>query len=374
MNSIQKRSKNHGYEQIVYLLEGSGSLGAYQSGISIGLHEAGFVPNWIIATSIGAIHAAIIAGNDPAQRVDALKKFWQGRTSPSFPLASIFDNPILRNWYNFWNSQWSLFFGQSNFFTPQIVNPWLVPFASQDKISFYDTATLRKTLEELVDFDRINSKLNGIRLNLGAVRIDSGDLVVFDTREQKIGPEHVMASAALPPGFPAVEIEGKMYWSGSGTSNAPLSILLKKKVSEKLLCFMVHLSEPTDLNPTSMDDVLRIHKNTLHSNHYREIVLNHYIIQRLRHAIYTLSNKIPQDSLDQKTRALMRTGRPISLNLVRFNYSGQPTGSCSKNYEFSPLSINEHMEAGYNDLINSFKDPSWLEPKLDDVGMVMHEF
>lgn len=361
-----------GYDQIVYLLQGNGARGAYQTGAYMGLHEVGFTPDWVIGTSVGAIHAAIIVGNEPQHRVDALKKFWETITSPQPSIPYLADNPLLSGWYNFWSSQWSLFFGQSRLFAPHVPNPWFSTGNTSAKFGFYDTNSLRKTLEQLIDFKRINS--NEIRLTLGAVQTDNGQFVHFDNSEQNINIEHVMASAALPPGFPAVEIEGKTYWDGGTSSNTPLSILLKEKVTHKSLCFMMHLFEPLDLQPTSLNEMLKLRQEIAYSGHYREIIRNYYIIQKLRHAIKILGNKIPVNKHDKKTKALIKLGTPTLLNLVRFHYQTSPADLATKDNEFSAQSITKHIQIGYQDLMKAFENTAWLNPQFDDKGIVMHEF
>src|SRR6266704_4456031 len=229
--------------QRVLVLQGGGALGSYQAGAYQALCHFDFEPEWIAGISIGAINAAIIAGNEREKRIDRLKEFWNMVSSP------VSWNPVTpgdraRSLFNETSAALIATFGVPGFFTPRIPPAPLWPPGSPQSQSYYDTAPLKKTLERLVDFDRINDLKT--RLSVGAVSVTSGNFKYFDNFEfrklgKKIGPEHIMASGALPPGFPSIVIEGEHYWDGGIASNTPLDYVLDAEVKNDLLIFQVDL-------------------------------------------------------------------------------------------------------------------------------------
>ena len=225
------------------LLQGGGALGAYQAGVYEALAEHGIEPTWIAGISIGAINSAIIAGNPAGERVAKLREFWESVTTgsaiwggwlPHTPLAV-----SLRAAVNQLSAGEVLARGVPGFFSPRLLPPPLQPSGTPGATSWYDTGTLRKTLEHLVDFDRINRR--EMRLSIGAVNVRTGNFAYFDNASDRIGPEHVMASGALPPGFPAVEIDGEHYWDGGMVSNTPLDWVLSAPSELDTLVFQVDL-------------------------------------------------------------------------------------------------------------------------------------
>jgi NTE family protein len=218
--------KTGGDARRVLVLQGGGALGSYQGGVYEGLAEADFRPDWIAGISIGAINAAIIAGNAPENRLARLREFWE-TASATVPFTLPLPDSTVRTVFNEAAAAWTAAVGVAGFFRPRLPPAMFYPPGSPEALSYYDTAPLRATLERLVDFDRINAK--EVRLSLGAVNVRSGQLVYFDNKHQTIGPEHVMASGALPPGFPPIEIEGEHYWDGGVVSNTPLQYVMQNE-------------------------------------------------------------------------------------------------------------------------------------------------
>jgi NTE family protein len=204
------------FEVVALVLQGGGALGAYQASAYEALSEAGIHPNWIAGMSIGAINAAIIAGNPPNSRVERLREFWMRVTAhgPWFGAAcmGLARGDVMRQLLNQMSAGFAMASGASGLFAAQPILPWLHPAGTINATSFYDTRVLKSTLERLVDFDRLNT--GEVRFSVGAVNVTTGNFVYFDTRSHTIGPEHVMASGALPPGLPAIEIEDEHYWDG----------------------------------------------------------------------------------------------------------------------------------------------------------------
>lgn len=357
------------YHKIVYLFQGGGALGAYQAGVFEGLSACNRPPDWMIGTSVGAINAAIIAGNHPENRVAKLKEFWGTVSSPLSNFIMPTDNDAIRKWVNLWYTHWTIIYGQPGFFKPRLTNPWLDTKSSPDKISFYDTAELKKTIERLVDFEIINQRK--VRLTLGCVRLEDDELVYFDNKHHDIGSEHIMASAALPPGFPAVKIEGKYYWDGGISSNTPLSVVLADLAPEKLLCFIVNLFSSREELPKSMLDVLKRRKDIEFAGRYESMLAAFCELNHLKHTIHELRK-------GKETPSLLNKSNPMThfsaLNLVKFHYRDRTFDLWSKDFEFSRQSIQEHYQMGYNNVQNALKNPSWLDVIPDNASIVRHNF
>ena len=208
------------FKSVALVLQGGGALGAYQAGVYEALAEAGIDPDWVAGVSIGAINAALIAGNPPEARVDKLRAFWDGVTTNPHQdwtaqvLASLAEGDAARQILNQTSALSALIAGAPGFFGLRFPPPLFQQAGAIHATSFYDTSDLATTLERLIDFERINA--GATRLSVGAVNVRTGNFVYFDTATHRIEPRHIMASGALPPGFPAVEIEGE-HCSGRRT-------------------------------------------------------------------------------------------------------------------------------------------------------------
>ena len=241
------------YDVVALVLQGGGALGAYQAGVYEGLHEAGIRPNWLAGISIGALNAAIIAGSPEDERVERLRTFWETICAApvEWPAGEGLANAMpyafdFNSLHNTMAAMRALFQGQPGFFKPRFPSPMWSPFSGDAATSFYDTSPLHRTLEKLVDFDRLNS--GEVRVSVGAVNVRTGNLTYFDTAERELGPRHFMASGALPPGFPSVEIEGEHYWDGGVVSNTPLSRVLSGEARDTLT-FQVDLDHLHQSDP-----------------------------------------------------------------------------------------------------------------------------
>jgi NTE family protein len=254
------------FESVALVLQGGGALGAYQGGVYEALAETHIHPDWIAGISIGAINAAIIAGNAPESRVDRLREFWTQATS-SAPWHWPSPGDQTRNLVNQMNANFALACGASGFFCARPVTPWLQPGGTLEATSFYDTKALKRTLERLVDFDRLNAGMT--RFSAGAVNVRTGNFVYFDNTTHTIGPEHVMASGALPPGFPAVEIEGEQYWDGGLVSNTPLQWMTETAPRRDTLAFQVDLWSARGDFPRNVLDVTTREKEIRYSSRTR---------------------------------------------------------------------------------------------------------
>ena len=273
--------------QVALLLQGGGALGAYQAGVFEGLATHGYEPDWVAGISIGSINAAIIAGNAPEHRVERLRSFWEGITMPT----AVWPDLPFGAWQQAvrdGGALTALLFGQPGFFRPNLLQWWRT---GQPPTSFYETDDLRATLERLVDFDRINA--GPMRLSVGAVNVRTGNMIYFDTAQQRIGPEHVMASGALPPGFPAVEIDGEAYWDGGLVSNTPLQYVLDWLPRRSTLSFQVDLFPAQGPMPTTIDAVEERRKDVTYSSRTRMGVHAFSDMHSLRRHIARLLERLP---------------------------------------------------------------------------------
>jgi NTE family protein len=371
---IPKKKKKLTNRVIACSFQGGGALGAYQLGLLRALDEAGYYPDWFVGTSIGAINAAIAAGNPPQVRVEKMQQFWDTISTPQiFPTLIAFDDPLNRKIDHLLSSQTSLFLGQPGFFRPRFPPPELGWHDSADSLSYYDTSPLRGTLEQFVDFDRINNK-NTTRLSLGAVEVSSGQIEYFDSEKQKISPEHIMASAALPPGFPAVEVEGKLYWDGGISSNSPATYVLSHRCPKDLLCFAIHLFDSYGLNPTNLDEILQRKKDIEFSSRMAKVIQLYQEIYALKNSIHLLAKHIPKEQrLIPEVKLSISKGKDSSIALVRFLYETDRTELSSKDYEFSKKTIAERIAHGYRDGKKAIKKSPWLKPVPQTVGIAVYD-
>jgi NTE family protein len=371
-DTASEASSRLAFEYIALLLQGGGALGAYQAGVYEALAERDLHPNWIAGISIGAINGALIAGNAPEARVDKLRAFWERVTAKPwwdwsdhlFPAKG----DVARQWLNQISSNIALMGGASGFFTPRSLAPWLHPPGSIEATSAYDTNGLKATLDQLVDFDRINS--DRMRLSVGAVNVRSGNFVYFDTATRMIGPEHIMASAALPPGFPAVEIEGEHYWDGGLVSNTPLQWLVDSRPHLDTLTFQVDLWSARGELPRTLAEVSTRQKEIQYSSRTRAGTDNIRHIQRLRRAMADLLDKLPEDLRNGPEAQLLRSvGDHKAYNIVHLIYRTRNYEGHSKDYDFSRASMREHWRAGYHDTSRTLRHAEVLERPANHEGV-----
>src|SRR5438128_4614396 len=362
--------------QRVLVLQGGGALGSYQAGAFQALCRSGFEPEWIAGISIGAINAAIIAGNGPETRVDRLKEFWEMVSSPVPWHPVTLGNPG-RSLYNEASAALIAAFGVPGFFRPRVPPAPLWPRGSPQSQSYYDTAPLKKTLERLVDFDRINDLKT--RLSVGAVGVSSGNFRYFDNFEfrklgKKIGPEHIMASGALPPGFPSVEIEGEHYWDGGIASNTPLDHVLGEESNRDLLIFQVDLFSARGDLPATLLEAAEREKDIRFSSRTRMNTDMNRQIHNARMAVRDLIGKLP-DSLknDPSVEYLREAAKENTVTVVHLIYRSKNHESNSKDYDFSHIGVVEHWNAGARDVHMSMRHKDWLERPQSGETMVTYD-
>jgi NTE family protein len=358
------------FGHIHLLLQGGGALGAYQGGVYEALAEADLHPDWVAGISIGSINGAIIAGNPPDQRVAKLKAFWEGVTTQPFDLvggnfgALLGDGDVARGLLNQMSAGVALLAGACGFFEPRVPSPWLQPLGSSGATSYFDTRQLKATLEGLVDFDRINSAHDKPRLSVGAVNVRSGNLIYFDSTTHVIRPEHVMASGALPPGFPAIEIEGEAYWDGGLVSNTPLQWVAMTQNPPDSLVFQVDLWSARGQLPRNLAEVATRQKEIQYSSRTRAFTDYFKDITRLRNIAAELLAVLPEDlKQDERARLLGAALERHAANIVQLIYRPKGYEGDSKDYEFSRRSMEEHWQAGYYDAVHTLRHPEiFLRP------------
>jgi NTE family protein len=362
--------------QPVLVLQGGGALGSYQAGAYQALCHHDFEPEWVAGISIGAINAAIIAGNPPEQRVERLKEFWQLVSSP-VTWSPVTPGDRARSLFNETSAALIATFGVPGFFTPRLPPAPLWPQGSQQSQSYYDTAPLKKTLERLVDFDRINDLKT--RLSIGAVSVTTGNFKYFDNFEfkklgKKIGPEHIMASGALPPGFPSVVIEGEHFWDGGIASNTPLDYVLDAEISRDLLIFQVDLFSARGPLPVSLLDAAEREKDIRFSSRTRMNTDKIKQLHNARKALRELIGKLP-DYLknDPSVELLCDAAKESTVTVVHLIYRSKNYESSSKDYDFSRVGMVEHWSAGVRDVHLSMRHEDWLERPQSDETMVTYD-
>jgi NTE family protein len=354
------------FDCIALLLQGGGALGAYQAGVYEALAEAGLQPDWVAGISIGAINAALIAGNPPQERVAKLRQFWEevslvgGMGCGDSWFAPLLRGDATRTALNQISALQAATFGAPSFFAPRLPGPWFHPPGSQEATSLYDTSPLLTTLERLVDFDRLNN--DGMRLSVGAVNVRSGNFSYFDTTTHKIGPHHVMASGALPPGFPAVEIEGEFYWDGGLVSNTPLSWVVNNELRQDTLAFQVDLWNARGTFPRDLAEVMMRQKEIQYSSRTRANTDQFKRMQRLRCALGSLLSQLPPALRESDEAKLLSTVASHKVyNIVHLIYRTAKYEGHSKDYEFSRQSMEDHWRAGYYDAVRTLRHPEVLQ-------------
>jgi NTE family protein len=363
------------FECVALLLQGGGALGAYQGGVYEALAEANIHPDWIAGISIGAINAAILAGNPPNSRIDRLREFWTQVTTSATcdwsgnPFFGSVRSDGARNLLNQMSANFAVTWGAPGLFSARGLMPWLQPGGTQEATSFYDTSDLRHTLERLVDFDRLNAGTT--RFSAGAVNVRTGNFVCFDTHTHTIRPEHVMASGALPPGFPAVEIDGEHYWDGGLVSNTPLRWVIESDPRRQdTLAFQVDLWSAQGQLPRNMAEVATRYKEIQFSSRTRASTDQFKSVHRVQRALAALLDRLPADlEEDDDLKLLKSVASDKVYNIIHLIYRARNYEGQSKDYEFSRQSMQEHWRAGYHDTIRMLRHPEVLARPTSSDGV-----
>jgi NTE family protein len=356
--------------QIVLVLQGGGALGAFQAGVYVALHEAGVDPHWVVGTSIGAINGALIAGNPPERRLEKLHAFWDGIEHRS-PWYSALTYPGFNGHNNNLNA---LTFGVRGFFQPSPTS-WLGPHAvvGIERAAWYDTSPLRETLGALVDFDYLNA--GPTRLTVGAVNARTGAMRYFDSRDEPVRLEHVMASGALPPAFPAVRIDGEPYWDGGIYSNTPAEVVFDDHPRRDSVIFAVHLWSPEGSEPGTIWDVAGRQKEIQYASRARSHARKLQQTHRLRHVIRELARRLPRDVAEEpEIKALTAWGCGTTMQIVRLLAPRLDREDHTKDIDFTRAGMRARFSAGYAQGRRAIEAGAWQQPVDPVEGVAIHEY
>jgi len=364
--SLHDELRSHG--QQVLVLQGGGALGAYQVGVYQALHEAGVEPDWVIGTSIGAINAGIIAGSKPAERMDRLREFWRrvehGHVF-EWALPTELSN-LWRNWTTIWNGLPALFTPNSAAFTSPHAH------LGPEGAGYYSVEPMRRTLADLIDFDEVNG--GDVRLTVGASRVTSSEMHYFDSRDMPLGLDHIMASGALPPAFPAVRIDGELYWDGGILSNTPVEVVFDDNPRRNSMVYAVHIWNPHGSEPETIWEVMNRQKDVQYSSRSGSHIKRQRQLHRLRHVITELSALVPDDMRRNTDVAkLAAYGCPTRMHVIRLLAPRLDCEDHSKDIDFSPSGIRARWEAGYSDTMRTLEAAPWRAETDPLEGFVLHE-
>ncbi len=328
---------------VALVLQGGGALGSYQAGVIEGLASSGIEIDWVSGISIGAVNAAIFAGNPPERRVEKLTAFWDTVTSalPSFP---IFPNDRVREFLHEWSAGTVLTGGVPGFFTPRLIPPTLAIPGTPEALSFYDSHALKATLDGLIDWDLLNA--GPVRLSVGAVDVENGNFAYFDTTETRIDARHIMASGALPPGLPPIEIDGRWWWDGGLVSNTPLTHVLDHQQGA-LLAFQIDLFPAASEHPRTIMGVMAREKEIRFSSRTRQVSDQMMRVRKDRELARRVLAKLPADLQDDPdVVALTARSHEDPVNLVHLIHRANAWEGGSRDFEFSARTMREHWSAG----------------------------
>jgi NTE family protein len=345
------------YDHTILVLQGGGALGAYQAGVYEGLAEVGGSLDWVAGVSIGAINAALIAGNPPERRVERLREFWD-RVSAQMPFVPPAAMDSMRPMLNRMATASAFALGVPGFFSPRMVPPFLALDGSIGALSFYDTQPLKATLEELVDFELINR--NAVRLSLGAVDLRTGNSVYFDSNKMTLGADHVLASGALPPGFPPVQIDGELYWDGGIVSNTPLWYVLDADSKMNALIFQVDVFSGAGQAPKNLAEVQERAKDIQYASKTRFNSSRVKDVESLRGSLRRVLDKLPEAlRADPDVQRLAAVSKPRAIALVHFINRHDTRSASFKDCEFSRATVTDLWQGGLADVRHSIADPQW---------------
>jgi NTE family protein len=358
-------------ETCVLVLQGGGALGSYQAGVYEGLCADGHTPDWVAGISIGAINAALIVGNPPELRAERLRSFWE-KVSSAVQGEPLIPGEQARAWFNEASAALIAGVGVPGFFTPRWPPALFYPPGAPEALSYYDTAALKGTLEALVDFDRINARQT--RLSVGAVNVRTGNFVYFDNLRDRFGPEHIMASGALPPGLPPVEIDGEHYWDGGLVSNTPLEYVLDQGREEDLRIFQVDLFSARGPLPRTLLEAAEREKDIRYSSRTRLNTDTEMRVRKAKAAFRRLAEKLPPElRQDPDAAFLSEVTQENSVTIMQVIYRRKNYEGNAKDYEFSRQTMLEHWAAGRADVRRAFRHRGWMEHARQADGITVFD-
>jgi NTE family protein len=356
----------------VLVLQGGGALGAYQAGVYQAMHEHGLTPDWVVGTSIGAINAALIAGNPPGRRLERLKAFWDGVSHADVVDMEAISDAQRRVQIRM-NTADIMLRGTPGFFAPRVFSPFSLGVAvDPEQASFYDTSGLDATIKALVDFDYLHSA-DAIRLTVNAVKVTSGELAHFDSKKLRITPDQIRASCSLPPGFPPVRVDGDLYWDGGLYSNTPLESVLRGSTEGDTLCFMVDLWSAEGAEPTTLDEVYTRQKDVTYASRSERHIADYVTTQKMIRKLQELRNRLPAALRTAEDDAELKDlGCESTLHIVNLRYAGHDWHMAAKDINFTRGSIEWRWDQGYADAGRALQLAAWLRHPDEGAPVVVH--
>jgi NTE family protein len=358
------------HDRIALVLQGGGALGAFQAGVYSEIFKTRFQPNWVAGVSIGAVNAALIAGNPPERRIDRLNEFWDLVSSGSLGLAP--EGLVPRTMFNRGSALLAATMGVPGFYRPRFPPVAFQPEGTEGALSIYDAAPLEKTLERLVDFDLLNS--GRVRLSVGAVNVRTGNSEWFDNATMRIGPRHIMASGALPPGFAPVRIGEEAYWDGGIVSNTPLQYVLDKRATERLLIFQVDLFSARGSMPKDLGEAMQRQKDITYSSRTRFTTDRAKELNNSLRDVFNLLRELPPKFRDDPRVKMLEAATASSpVDIVHLIYRNKRYELDSKDYEFSRASVRDHWLAGQRDMAATLAHPEDLKRSGMEDGITVYD-
>jgi NTE family protein len=359
--------------QVVLVFQGGGALGAYQGGVYQALHEAGIEPDWVIGTSIGAINAAIIAGNAPEARLDRLKAFWD-RMERKWPWSGGLSAGPLGFLAGPTPTQLAIMLtGIGGYFTPNrhLAFGLHMPIGVE-QAGFYTIEAMHETLRDFIDLDQLNARKP--RLTVGAVNVRSGKMHYFDSRDMPLTLKHVLASGALPPAFPAIRIDGDPYWDGGIYSNTPVETVFDDYPRRDSVVFTVQMWHAAGPEPNSIWQVLDRQKDIQFASRADSHISRQEHIHQLRHIVRELVRLLPEEQRDTPAvKEMAGYGCGTIMHIVRLNAPRLDQEDHLRDIDFTPQGIRARWQAGYADTRRAIERQPW-QTKVDPmVGVMVHD-
>jgi NTE family protein len=329
--------------RVVLVMQGGGAPGCYQAGAYQALHEAGIEPDWVIGTSIGAINGAIIAGNEVSDRVSKLREFWQRLETPLPQLT-----PLLA--------------GVPGFYYLNPALAWGVDAkVGIEKAAMYLVDPLKKLLPTVVDLNVINS--GKTRFTVGLTTVQTGQMRYFDTKQDRIAPEHILGSSAIPPCFPAVLIDGEYFWDGGVYSNSPVEVVFDEYPRQSSVVFAIQIWHTRGQKPESLTHAFMREKDILFGSRSRSHIMRQAQLHRMRRIIRELIDMLPEDRKNSpRVSELAGWSCTTTMHLVEINSQPIAGETNARDYDFSRAAIRTRWQAGYADASRMLERRPWEDP------------
>lgn len=331
---------------VALVLSGGNALGAYQAGAYQAIHERGIEPDWVAGASVGSINGAIIAGNPRDERIGRLRNWW----NPSQHRSSSGAAGPLEELRRTGAALWTMTIGHPGAFLPR--NPiasWLEMSGRREASSLYDTTPMVATLERLIDFDLLNAGTT--RYSAAAVDLESGDDIVFDTRNMRVGPDHLRASSALLPAFPPVDVAGRLVGDAGISINLPLDGVMSEVGDRPLLCIAIDLLPLRAPRPRTLGETVIRAQDLLFATQSRRALASWQAV------------------FDERIR---NDGPSPSATLVHVAYSDPAREVSGKAFDFSPRTTAARWEAGYADLSKALAELASGRLQLARPGLAIY--